>query len=407
MTKKALIVAKYEFLKTVKRKSFWISTLFMPVLMGIIIAVSALSSIEGEKQLENLSENIKDIQIIDESSFLDMKLIQPPLRLTTDLEQAKLDVLEGKSDAIIYYPANVIENGLFDVYSKENGLLGSLAFGATGEALLRKSAFSQITSPEVASVLNRELQSQPYYFTDDGRTVKLGLEMFIVPVFSIIVFFLGVFIAANYMLQSVSEEKENRMIENLLSMITSKTLIFGKIMGLSLAVGVQLLTWTVLSGAIVIIASNTGSINLPVDINQVNLSSLPLSLFFIFTGFLLFSAVMTGVGAVGTSYKDSQSLSSVFIILSIFPLYFITVLLADPNGVLAKIASYFPLTSAMVFILRNSFTEVPVWELLLGIILNLTYVVVAFILAIKLFNLGSLMYERRPSIKEILYLLRK
>lgn len=147
---------------------------------------------------------------------------------------------------------------------------------------------------------------------------------------------------------------------------------------------------------------------IPIDFNNIDLSVLPLNIFLIIAGFLFFAAIMVGTGAIGTGAEDSRNLSSIFILLSIFPLYLMQVLITDPMGTLATVLSYFPFTSFMVLLIRNSFGALPVLELVIGIVASIVYVVVAMIIALKLFEVGCLMYNRRPSAKEaISYLWRR
>jgi ABC-2 type transport system permease protein len=120
-----------------------------------------------------------------------------------------------------------------------------------------------------------------------------------------------------------------------------------------------------------------------------------------FLGFLFFSAIMVGVGSVAANYKDSQSLSSIFIVSAVAPMWFITALLSDPTGIVSQIFTYFPTTSALVLLFRNSIEALTWWELSLGIALNLVYVALAFWVAVKMFDLGILMYNRKPNWKEI------
>ncbi|KKQ10746.1 MAG: hypothetical protein US23_C0026G0004 [candidate division WS6 bacterium GW2011_GWE1_36_69] len=77
-------------------------------------------------------------------------------------------------------------------------------------------------------------------------------------------------------------------------------------------------------------------------------------------------------------------------------------LITDPNGTIATVLSYFPFTSFMVLLIRNSFGALPLPELILGIFTSVVYVVAAMYIAMKLFELGCLMYNRRPSLKEVL-----
>ncbi len=404
---KVLTVAKYEYLKTVRRKAFWLTTLFLPLFMGVIMLISAFSGVEGERLLEQMSKDIKQIDIVDATGMFKNAQLPPPFKISSDLEASKNAVKDKGIDGLIYYPASVFQDGGFEVYTPDKGLLGSVGISSAGEVLLKQTAITSVPDANLQKLLTLNIHEQTFIYNQKGELNPFGIDKFIIPGVSAFVFFLSVFISAQYMLQSVAEEKENRMIENLLSIIDSKTLVSGKLAGLSAAVLTQLTIWLAGGAAIIAVAVNSHTLTLPFDLTKIPLGSLPVNFIFTLLAFFLFSGIMTGVGAIGTSYKDSQSLSSVFIILAILPIYFITIILGDPNGTISMIVSYFPLTSAMVFMIRNSVTNVPIAELLFGMLLNLGYVLIAFYLAIKMFNLGSLMYDRKPKLKEIWHLLRK
>jgi ABC-type Na+ efflux pump permease subunit len=116
---------------------------------------------------------------------------------------------------------------------------------------------------------------------------------------------------------------------------------------------------------------------------------------------------MVGTGAIGTGAEDSRNLSSIFILLAIFPMYLMQALITNPMGPLAVVLSYFPFTSFMVLLIRNSFGALSTLELIIGVVASIIYVVVAMLTALKLFEVGCLMYNRRPSAKEAISYLWK
>jgi len=180
-------------------------------------------------------------------------------------------------------------------------------------------------------------------------------------------------------------------------------LMFGKMIGLMGVALTQLLVWVGLGLAAYFGINNYLDLKLPFEINWSNIdwSLLPLNIFLTVCGFVFFASVMIGVGAVGAGAEDSRSLSSVFIILSIFPMYLLETLMTQPDSLIAKVFSYFPFTSFMTLLLRNSFGSLSSIELGFGILISILYTVVALFLSMKLFELGCLMYNRRPTWKEI------
>lgn len=402
---KLFVVAKYEYLKTIKRKAFWFATLFTPVLIGLLMVISTLSSIEGSKKLEELNEEINQITVVDEATIINENLYNEILDSEQNLDAALDKLQKNETDIVLYFPDNILETNSYKIFTNNDELFQTLGYSTYGSSLINQSALITVNDPQLISLLTQNFEPETIVVRDNGVQENIGLERLIIPGFSMLIFFLSVFISGQYMLQSVAEEKENRMIENLLSIVSARSLIFGKLLGLSGAVFTQLALWASLS-ILFLAIGNSESISSAISISSLPWQTVPINLVFILLGFLFFAAVMTGVGGVGTSYKDSQSLSSIFVILSVLPIYFITILISDPNGVVAQIASYFPFTSAMMFVLRNSISELSALEILVGVTINIIYVLIAGVLAEKLFKLGAIMYNRKPKIGEILHVLK-
>ncbi len=406
MKRSYLEVAKFEFLKTIKKKSFWLGTLFLPLFIGVVGLISGLSSVDAAKQLEHPASFSK-IFIYDSQKAINQTMLVSPFEITTDVTKAEEVVKSDKTTALVQLSDNFYTDLSYKLFYREDAdFMGSTSLPSIINALIKQSATSTITDAGVLSMLNGTPTNESYTYDKDGNLVKVGFEKFILPIASMVVFFMAVFISSAFLLQSVSAEKENRMIETILSIVDKKSLMFGKMIGLMGVMLVQLTTWLVFGFAIYKIVMNGFNLPIPIDFSNIDLSLLPLNIFLIIAGFLFFAAIMTGTGAVGTGAEDSRNLSSIFIILSIFPMYLMQMLITNPNGVLAVVLSYFPFTSFMVLLIRNSFGALPTIELIIGIVASIIYVIVAMFLALKLFELGCLMYNRRPSFKETLSYLK-
>lgn len=407
MSPRIITVIKFEYLQTIKRIGFWIGTLFFPIFLALVMAVSAWSSMtatESSEKILNSGEQI--IVIVDEAKALNPDILTGNYQAQTDLLSQIERVKQNEIRAVFYLPNDFVATKNYQIYAQDQGVFTNFSYSAMLDRLISISIASQITNPQAQALFQTSLTAEKTeYYSSSGELVEAGVNALILPVISFIIFFMAVFISGQYLLQSVAEEKENRMIETILSVIDSKTLIFGKIIGLSLVVLTQLVVWLIGGLATILTTQNFINIGTFVDLSALWKSFTPatvsISILITFLGFLLFSAIMVGVGSVASSYKDSQSLSSVFVILAIFPIYFVTAILSDSNGLVARIFSYFPTTSAFVFLLRNSLGELDTWELTLGIVLNILYVIIAFWIAAKLFDLGILMYNRKPTLKEI------
>lgn len=400
-------VAKFEFLKVVKKKSFWLGTLFLPLLIGVIALISGLSSVDAAKQMEKPTSFTK-IYVYDPINVINKSFLVEPYELTTNLDEAENVVRNDKTTALVELSDSFYSTLSYDLYyRKDADFIGTASLSSVVNVLIKQSAIVGISNEGVIKVLNGTPTSVNYTYDKSGNVTKEGLEKYILPIASLVIFFMAVYISSAFLLQSVSAEKENRMIETILSIVDKKSLMFGKMIGLMGAMLVQLFTWVVFGFLIYQVVMTQFNLPVQIDWSNMDLSVLPLNIFLVLMGFLFFAAIMTGVGAIGTGAEDSRNLSSIFILLSIFPMYLIQFLITNPNGIVAIVLSYFPFTSFMVLLARNSFAGLPTTELIIGIITSITYVVCAMFAALKLFELGCLMYNRRPSLKETLTYFRK
>ena len=402
--KKSLTIAKFEYLKIVKRKSFWFSTLFFPIFMCFVMFVSGYSSVDSSKKMEDAS-SFDVMYIVDDAGVIPDEVFVKPIAKAEDIESVKNEVMKNPKSVLIHIPSDFKSNLSYEIFFGEDGNMTiSQTASSVMESLFKGIAMSSIEDQTTAKMIEGPYSSSKYVYDEEGKVKPFGFEKFILPVASIAIFFLVVFISSSYMLNSVSSEKENRMIETMLSMVDKKSLMLGKMIGLTCVTLTQFIVWIGLGVAGYIGVSRYFGTDLPFTINWASIewNMLPLNLFLIIAGFIFFDSVMIGVGAVGTGIEDSKNLSSVFIILSIFPIYLLQSLITQPDSLIAKVFSYLPFTSFMTLLLRNSFGSLTSTELITGVGVSILYTVVALLLSYKLFELGCLMYNRRPTVKEMI-----
>lgn len=401
-------IAKFEFIETIRKPSFWLATLFMPILIGVISYITGYANVEASKKLENETGQFEKFLILDEVNVIDEKLIVDPLYKVTDYKKSIKEVKNDSKKVLINIPRDFFQKFEYEIfYKKEGDILGGVSTPSVINSLIKQSALLKVTDPTQLQLLTSQPKSKIMTYDKNGVLEEENFGQYIVPIASLAIFFISVFISSGFLLQSVSAEKENRMIETMLSIVDKKSLVFGKMIGLIGVVLLQMILWLGLSGGLFLLAKGSYDIKLPFEISQIDFSTVPINIFLIFSGFIFFSAIMIGVGAIGTGAQDSKNLSSIFILMAIFPMYLMQILIMDPFGKISTFFTYFPFTSYMILLLRNSLSAISSTELIIGLIVTTFYNVIALWLALKLFELGCLMYNRRPSIKEILSYIKR
>lgn len=406
MKNKVIIVLMREYLKNVRKVSFWLATLFFPVFIAIIGFISGYSGTAIEKKLADDAKSAQKLLVVDHADIVDTTLYPNFIELYEAENEAIDLVKKNEADAVIVIPSDVRETKKIEIHAVSKGILSRARHNDFAANMVKQSILGQINDPQLIELVNAGISVNVTSYKDGGFFDD-GYTKLIVPIASVVIYFLLISLGNNFLLMSVSEEKENRMIEVVLTSVKPKQLILGKIIGQVATVITQLV---VLFGLAAIALKVTDMKSpLPIDFSSLNFTpaTVLLGLFYIIVGFLILGNIMVGVGAAMPTYKEAQNFSAVFIILSILPVYFFSVIIADPSGTIAQITSYFPLTAPMILLFRQALGELSVMETLLSGGLLVIYAYITYYIAVKLFEFGSLEYNKKISFQSFLHAIRK
>jgi ABC-2 type transport system permease protein len=226
---------------------------------------------------------------------------------------------------------------------------------------------------------------------------------FVVPYFLSIFLVMTIFISSGYLLQSVAEEKESRVIEIVVSSVRPVELMTGKVAGLGALGLTQILIWMIsaagFSGGAVALMAIVGAASIPARV-------LILGVVYYLLGYTLYAILMAGVGALGATTQESQQLAGIFSFFAAVPYMVSGFLFTNPNMPIARVLSWFPLTASTMMMLRLPLAEVPWVDVVSSIVLLLLSIPAALWVGSKLFRVGLLIYDKRPTLKEIWHILR-
>lgn len=335
--------------------------------------------------------------------------------LSLPSEAAALEALR-EGDLLRYYvvPPDYLETGAMKaVLGRESAFIGASGIGDRfrdhlRDSVLRWGRVEETVRERVERPMVRS-RVEVLALQEDGslgpEQTRDRIARMAVPGAFALLLLMSLMFSSGYLLQGVSEEKENRVMEVLLSSLRPDELLMGKILGLGAAGLLQLLVWV----SVVLLAGLSTAVLAGID---AGLLLLCLVLFLL--GFLLVGTLMTGTGALGGTAKESQQLASLWSLITILPPAMTwMVIIDDPNGGLARILSYIPFTSPISLMLRlgagglpGQDGGVPWWDLGLSLLLLSLGVWIALKLGAKLFRLGLLMTGKRPSLRNIVRMLR-
>jgi len=267
-------------------------------------------------------------------------------------------------------------------------VLRSALLSTTG---IRPDVATRIVVPVQVSVVS----------VDGGPTSEAAaVASFLVPFGFTLLFVMSIFITSGYLLQSVTEEKENRVVEILLSSVPSLPLMAGKIVGLGAAGLTQVAIWVVATLlAIPLISSQMG------DLGDLSLSPsvIGLALVYFVLGYLAYGAIFAAIGAIAPGNREAQQYSGFFGFLAVIPLIFSSAFLSgDVSTPLVWTLALIPITTpaTMLLVLAVAPT-IPVTMVVASLVSLSLFTVLATIASARVFRATLLLYGVRPSVRRI------
>jgi ABC-2 type transport system permease protein len=411
--KKILIIAQHDFIVTVTRKSYILTLILMPLLF---LAIPGFTYITN-----NVKERGGAIALLDQAHVVDLnqdQLLKETARAAADptalaqegapaefvpynnLDQALADLKAKRVVAVYSIAADYPETGKITVYTPEGGLF--LSITSPGETQLKRllranlvrdrsgtGSFDRVIEP---AVLQEVKMSKDGELKEVRNRVQKALS-FLGPFSMFILFSMAIFSSSNYLLQGAVEEKQNKVIEVLLSSVKPQELLAGKIIGLGAAGILQVLVYM----ALIFVPAMT-----VLSLLEVTTGKLLLALLYFILGYLLFASLMAATGIIGNSVHESSKLSMIWTLTSSIPLFLIQPITNNPDSVLTRALSYFPITAPLTMLLRISTSTATTLDYFISTATLITGTLLAIKGAAKVFRVTSLMYGKRPNLPEIL-----
>ena len=427
------IIIQREFNERVRKKSFIITTLLMPVLMIGLMAAPALIM-----QFSRGDEKV--IAVIDDSGLVAPKLENDEeIRFeTTELptEEARKQLTD--KFGVLYIGGDILKNpNNVRLYANSSSSL-SLESNITGqiERILEAEKLkaynienlSQILD-EVKTSVNMQTFRNDKSQEEDTQAQSSAVATGVGYVLGFILY-MFLLIYGSMVMQSVIEEKNNRVLEVVVSSIRPFQLMMGKILGVASVAVVQVLIWGVLVvgvGTLVmphlvpqevmqnVEAMQAGGFDaaaatgVDVDMLQAVATATDMGyilqlfvflMLYVVGGYLLYSAMFAAVGSSVDSIQDAQQLQTPIMIPIILSIFVMMAVMNDPNSQLAFWFSMIPFTSPVVMMARIP-AGIPLWEIVVSLVLlYLSFAGMVWVAA-KIYRVGIFMYGKKPNLKEV------
>lgn len=433
--KNIILIAKREFLTQVKKKSFIILTLLAPLM---IIGFGALIAL-----MFKANETSSTINVIDKSGlFVNNLKADDNLKyiyVDENSEQQLITLLKETKDADGLLIIPKLENNDFDKLEKETKLLVNKKIGFETKNWISNDLEEIIRSEKIKSLgleesqiknidkgFNLNAQNVIDHKQEDSDMifgVKYGLSMILMYVIFMFIIIYGVRV-----MRSVLEEKNNRVVEIIISSVKPFDLMMGKILGVTMVALTQFIVWIAMSVGLALFF-NAGMMvmnkNLPIggneetaaiaekmdfqqmagEISHTLLSmNVPLIIFvfiiFFLLGYIFYSAMYAAIGSAVDNETETQQFTLFAILPLMIGMYGSITIMNNPEGPLAFWLSIIPFTSPVAMIARIPF-GVPGWQIALSILLLLLTTLFMVFIASKIYKVGILMYGNKATLKEL------
>ncbi|MDW7727364.1 MAG: ABC transporter permease [Candidatus Methanoperedens sp.] len=382
-------IAKHEYIYNIRRKEFLFATFGIPIFILFIagLPIFLMSNDIGHEEYR--------IGFVDKTGLFES------VNFTNyaDEELVRKDLLDNKITHFFVIPANYTATGKIEIFSTKKNLQDSKII----EGQIKGFLLDNLLKDERREIVERAknpINSEYFTLDEKSRSSKEGISTILIPIAFSMLFMMSIFTSSNFLLQGVVEEKENRVMEILLSSVSHRELLTGKVLGLG-AVGLtQIFIWQIIGFSLLFLNPIFSAIVL--DKIHVSISILALAFIYFILGYFVFASIMAGVGAVVTTSREGQQMAGLFSITGAIPLILSKFIIINPNAVPAIILSFFPLTAPITMIMRLSLTDVPLYEIVISILALVASTFVIIEISVRIFNASLLTYGKRPTVKEVI-----
>jgi ABC-2 type transport system permease protein len=350
----------------------------------------------------------EQIGYVDQTGVFGSYTSQPGVLfvLYPDEEQAKDALLAKDIKEYFVIPADYLSNGVITRYTMSREVVPSTKTTGQITDFLLSNLLAGEVSPQVMERVKTPLLLASIRLDETGE-IAPGQDVvssYVVPIVFATLFIISIMFSSGFLFQSVTEEKENRVIEILLSSVSSGQLMVGKVLGLGTAgliqVAVWFMTFVIFSRVAPGIIPALGALSVPASL-------IGWGLVYFILGYLLLAALYAGVGSIGATAREGQGWSTIFTLPAICPLWFNYFLINSPEGAVSRALTFFPLTSPVAAMMRLASHAISAWEIALSLIILIGSIVLTMWVAAKVFRAFLLMYGKRPALREIIRYVRE
>ncbi|MFZ2275898.1 MAG: ABC transporter permease [Candidatus Nanogingivalis sp.] len=394
-------VIKFEVLRAIKKPTFWVALLAVPLVYGGIFFLGKISGEQAAQNAEKLAREEFSFEIMDESGILNQQIIESVGgKISKNKTESIEKVKNEKLNAFYFVPKNLKDQSV-EIFGKFEGVNQSAKYWAVISSLLKNSSLETV-NPNKLAAINETFKGEETLFKN-GEKYDALKEMLVPGVFLVIFYYIVVFLS-HRMLTSTTEEKENRVTEMILTSISAKTLVVGKLISILILGAIQIFALLVpILIAFLGFSKNLGLPNLSNFTDGIvwdGMTILKASLILVF-GLLMTVGAIIALGSAMPTAQEASNYFGFIIMLLMAPFFVVPMFFTAEKTIAVDFLSYFPLTSPTSLLIRNTLGTLSNEEAFIGIGLLVVFGAIAIWMAVRIFQFGTLSYGKKVSLKSL------
>jgi ABC-2 type transport system permease protein len=402
------LVLRQEVINTLTRRSFLLTAFGIPLLSVILFsAVSVVNRAApgAVSEIMNPGQPRSELPegFVDQSGLIQVlpqNLTSEDLRRYPDQESAKFALIHGEISGFYLIPDDYLEQGQIQFTSREINPMDTFNQGDKMNRVLQLNLLEG--DAHLAAMVSNPFALQVMILNPSTRLNEDTPLAFFIPYVVMLLYYMLILMSAGFLVSSINKERENRVLEIILVTITPRELLSGKFIGLGLIGLLVNLLWVGTAYMLLVLSGSTFQV--PADF-QLAPHVLIWGVVYFLLGYAVYASLLGAVGALVPNLRETSQATMLVILPMIIPLMFVSLLIQQPDGLLAVGLSLFPLTSPVTMMLRLSITAVPIWQLLLSVILLLLTSVLVLRVVARMFQAQSMLSGQPMNFKYIYQLI--
>ena len=398
------LIFRHELFYTVSRRSFLLTAFGIPIISALVFAGISLVNRSAPGVVEEIVNPTQPRAgmpegYVDLSGLIEIipeGITAEDLHEYPDRESAELALVHGEISAFYIIPADYVQQGRIHLISSEVNPMDTLNRGSQLDKILEINLLEG--NSQLAAMIKNPFLLQVTILNPSTTLDEETPLAFFIPYIVMLLYYMLILMSAGFLVSSINKERESRVLEMMLVTVTPRELLTGKFIALGLVGLLINLLWVGTAYALLILNGTT--FQAPADI-QLAPHILLWGIVYFLLGYAVYANLLGAVGALVPNLRETSQATMVVILPMLIPLMFVSVLVRQPNGILAVLLSLFPLTSPVTMMLRLSITKVPPWQLGASVLLLLLAAIIILRIVARMFQAQTMLSGQPINIKKI------